>query len=397
MPTVAANGIEFAVEISGPSGAPPVVFVHALGASKESWREQVAAFAGRYRCIAYDSRGHGETTAGPMVPHVAALADDLRAVLDALGIQRATLVGISVGGMTVQHFAATHPERVERLVLMSTTAKTVDGAPFRARATDVRANGLDAVARATMVPRWFGATFAAARPDRVEEVRRRFVATDRECYALAAEAVGGFDAHHLLGRITAPTLVVGGAKDPGTPPDVAKNLADRIGGATFVVIPNAAHQVAIEAAEAVAAYVGAFLALGRVAAMRPPATFEDGLANRRSVLGDAYVDKALAKAGGAFGAPWQDFVTRVAWGELWGDPALRWRERSMLTLALLMVLNREEEFRLHVLGALRNGVTVEELQALIRHVAGYAGAAAGNNANRWAISALAEMEREVGD
>ncbi len=395
MPTVAANGIEFAVEISGPSGAPPIVFVHALGASKESWREQVAAFAGRYRCITYDSRGHGATTPGPMVPHIAALADDLRAVLDALGIQRATIAGISIGGMTAQHFAATHPERVVRLVLVSTTARTVDGAPFRARANDVRANGLDAVAKATMTPRWFGAAFAAAHPGRVEEVRRRFVATDRESYALAAEAVGDFDAHHLLGRITAPTLVVVGAQDPGTPPDVAKDLADRIGGATLVVVPNAAHLVTIEAAEVVAAHVGAFLDLGRPPA-QVAATFADGLANRRAVLGDAYVDRALASAGGAFGAPWQDFVTRIAWGELWGDPALRWRERSMLTLVLLMVLNREEEFRLHVRGALRNGVTLEELQALIRHAAGYAGAAAGNNANRWAISALAEMERQAG-
>ncbi|MGV8840951.1 MAG: alpha/beta fold hydrolase [Bauldia sp.] len=394
MPTIAANGIEFAVDIRGPSSAPPLVFVHALGASKESFREQVAAFAGRYRCIAYDSRGHGATTPGPMVPHVAALADDLRGVLDALGVARAAIVGISVGGMTAQHFAATHPERVERLVLMSTTAKTIDGEPFRKRAADVRVNGLDAVAKATMVPRWFSEAFAAAHPARVEDVRRRFVATDRECYALAAEAVGSFDAHHLLGRITAPTLVLVGGRDPGTPPEVAKDLADRIGGATLVVIPDAGHQVAIEAAEAVAAYVGAFLDLGRHVEERAPATFEEGLANRRAVLGDAYVDKALAKAGGAFGAPWQDFVTRIAWGELWGDPALRWRERSMLTLALLMVLNREEEFRLHVRGAIGNGVTIEQLQALIRHAAGYAGAAAGNNANRWAIAALAEMERE---
>ncbi|MCW5718228.1 MAG: alpha/beta fold hydrolase [Bauldia sp.] len=394
MPTIAANGIEFAVEIAGPSGAPPIVFVHALGASKESWREQIAAFAGRYRCIAYDARGHGATTPGPMVPHVAALADDLRGVLDALGIQRATIAGISIGGMTAQHFAATHPERVERLILLSTTAKTVDGEPFRSRARDVRATGLDAVAKATMT-RWFSAAFAAAHPARVEDVRRRFVATDRECYALAAEAVGGFDAHHLLGRITAPTLVVVGAQDPGTPPEVARDLADRIGGATLVVIPDAAHMVTVEAAKPVAAYVGAFLDLGREPGTRPSATFEDGLANRRAVLGDAYVDRALASAGGVFGAPWQDFVTRIAWAELWGDPALRWRERSMLTLALLMVLNREEEFRLHVRGALRNGVAVEELQALIRHAAGYAGAAAGNNANRWAIAALAEMEEEA--
>jgi 3-oxoadipate enol-lactonase/4-carboxymuconolactone decarboxylase len=130
-----------------------------------------------------------------------------------------------------------------------------------------------------------------------------------------------------------------------------------------------------------------------VTAPAGPPTFAEGLANRRSVLGDAYVDRALDSSG-EFGAPWQDFVSRVAWGEAWGDPSLSWKIRSLLTLALCAALNREDEFRLHLHGALLNGATREELQALIRHVAVYAGAPAGNNANRWAVAELSRGDAE---
>ncbi|MGD9739255.1 MAG: alpha/beta fold hydrolase [Bauldia sp.] len=389
MPTITTQGATFSYDIRGPSGAPALVFIDALGATRDMWREQIAALAGPYRCIAYDANGHGETPPRAIAPTIDALADDLASFLDGLGVGRAVLVGASIGGMTAQAFASRFPERVERLVLISTSARTADPTVFRNRAADVRAKGLDDLAEPTM-GRWFTPGFAEHHADRVEDIRKAFLRTDREAYARMAEAVGALDLLDRLPAIEAPTLVIAGAEDKGTPPENAIDIRSRIPNATLVIIPGGAHMVPIECAAAVSSAIAAFLALGRGSEThRAPATFEDGLANRRAVLGDAYVDRALASSG-ELGAPWQDYVTRIPWGEAWGDPALPWKTRSLLTLALVASMGREDEFRLHVHGALRNGATKAELQALIRHVAAYAGAAAGNNANRWMVAELAD-------
>jgi 3-oxoadipate enol-lactonase/4-carboxymuconolactone decarboxylase len=88
--------------------------------------------------------------------------------------------------------------------------------------------------------------------------------------------------------------------------------------------------------------------------------------------------------------PWQDFITRAAWGEIWGDPALPWKTRSLVTLAMMVALHREEEFKLHVRPALRNGVTIEELRSLLMQTAIYAGVPAANAAFRWAKEVLGD-------
>ena len=118
-------------------------------------------------------------------------------------------------------------------------------------------------------------------------------------------------------------------------------------------------------------------------------TYREGLGIRREVLGSAHVDRSL-DAAGAFGMPWQDFITRVAWHDAWGDPTLPRKTRSLLTLAMMIALHREEEFKLHVRPALGNGVTVDELRSLIRHAAVYAGIPAGNAAMRWVRDVLGD-------
>jgi 3-oxoadipate enol-lactonase/4-carboxymuconolactone decarboxylase len=165
-----------------------------------------------------------------------------------------------------------------------------------------------------------------------------------------------------IGAITAPTLIVAGADDPATPVALMQEIGSRIPDAELLVLPRAAHLLAVERADLVSLHLSAFL--DRAARMQQALpggrTFEAGLANRRSVLGAAHVARSLDRAG-AFAMPWQDFITRVAWGEIWGDPALPWKTRSLITLAMMVALHREEEFKLHVRPALRNGVTLDEL------------------------------------
>jgi 4-carboxymuconolactone decarboxylase len=115
--------------------------------------------------------------------------------------------------------------------------------------------------------------------------------------------------------------------------------------------------------------------------MRPPSSPSDdpGERTRREVLGDEHVDRAQARATD-FTAPFQDFITRYAWGEVWNRPGLDRRARSMITLAALTSVRAEGELELHVRGALRNGLTPEEIREVLLHTAVYAGVPAANAA-----------------
>jgi alkylhydroperoxidase/carboxymuconolactone decarboxylase family protein YurZ len=107
------------------------------------------------------------------------------------------------------------------------------------------------------------------------------------------------------------------------------------------------------------------------------------------VLGVDHVQRSLSNAG-AFAAPWQDFITRSAWGEIWGDDTLPWKTRSLVTLSMMVALHREEEFKLHLRPALKNGVTIVELQALLMQTSIYAGVPAANAAFRWVREVLGD-------
>lgn len=119
--------------------------------------------------------------------------------------------------------------------------------------------------------------------------------------------------------------------------------------------------------------------------------YEKGMKVRREVLGNEHVDRATAKVN-EFNGPFQDFITRYAWGEIWARPGLTRRERSLITLAILVALNREAEFRIHVRAALNNGVTMEELRELLLHSAIYCGLPAANAATHAAEEVLNEAK-----
>jgi 4-carboxymuconolactone decarboxylase len=115
---------------------------------------------------------------------------------------------------------------------------------------------------------------------------------------------------------------------------------------------------------------------------------QKGMKIRRDVLGDAHVDRATQTAT-EFTAPFQDLITRYAWGEVWSRPGLSRHTRSLLTLAMTIALNREEEFRLHLQAAVNNGVTREEIQEVLLHSAIYCGVPAANHAFKIAAEVLA--------
>jgi 4-carboxymuconolactone decarboxylase len=119
--------------------------------------------------------------------------------------------------------------------------------------------------------------------------------------------------------------------------------------------------------------------------------YEKGIEVRRAVLGDAHVDDSVARKT-PFDEPFQDLITRYAWGEVWARPGLTRQTRSLLTLAMLVALNRSEEFRMHVRAAVRNKVSREEIQEVLLHAAIYCGVPAANTAFHIAQEVFAEMD-----
>lgn len=384
MATAKVNGVELYYETAGQAGAPAIIFAHSIGSSIDIWDDVTSALSARFYTIRYDIRGHGRSSAFDAPVSIEDLAADQAGLLDALGIESAHVVGLSLGGMIAQAFALDHPGRVLSLGLVATTAHLPPPEFWRDRAALVRAKGM-AAAVDLVIPRWFTEGYREREPAVVAGFHKRFVATDAESYARCCAAIGAMDLREQIAAIRAPTLVLVGSEDPATPPAMAEDLRQRIPGSELVVVSGAAHIVSVERADAVTAHLAAFI--DRHERGAATGVFAKGLAVRTSVLGANYVEATLAKAG-AFGAGWQDFITRYAWGEVWGDSTLPKKTRSLLTLAMMIALHREEEFKLHVRPALGNGVTVEELKAVIKQAAIYAGVPAGNAAMRWAREVL---------
>jgi 3-oxoadipate enol-lactonase/4-carboxymuconolactone decarboxylase len=372
MPLIDVNGTKLFYDFTGPADAPVVAFSNSLGTTAEMWDHVVRPLASTFRCLRYDTCGHGRSPArsGPVT--VRMLADDLAALMDALGVARAHVVGLSLGGMTAQALAIHHPGKVADLVLMATAAYLPPAENWHARAKAVRAGGMRAIVDAVMA-RWFT---PAVDPARLAWYRGLFLGIDPEGYAACCEAIAAMDLRPDLGRVSASTLVVAGSDDPVTDVAGSRALAAAIPGARFAVVENASHLLAIERADETAALLKGFLPAIPAA---PDGTLASGYANRKAVLGIDHVQRSAAAAG-PFARPWQEFITRIAWGETWGDPTLPWKTRSLVTLAMMVALGREAEFKLHLKPALKNGVSPDELRALLLHAAVYAGVPAVNGA-----------------
>lgn len=258
MSRIAIGGIDLRYTLEGPEGAPVVAFSNSLGATLEMWDDLLPALSDRFRVLRYDTRGHGGSAAHDAPTEIADLAGDLAGLLDALGIARAHLVGLSLGGMTVQALASANPERVASATLMATAAHLPSEEMWDERARTVRAQGTAALVEATL-GRWFTPAFLAGEPATVNAVRAHFVSCDPAGYAACCGAIGRMDLRTRLSGITAPTLVIAGRDDPSTPPAKAEEICAHIPQAELVVLPQAAHLLAVERPDASGSYLRAFL------------------------------------------------------------------------------------------------------------------------------------------
>lgn len=241
--------------VEGPAEAPVLVLLNSLGTDMRMWDPQAAELREEYRLVRLDTRGHGGSPAPDAPWTLADLGGDVLALLDSLGIAKASFAGVSLGGSTAVWIAAHAQERVEHLFACFTSAWFGPPDPWLQRAAIVRTDGVEAVADAVL-DRWF--TYAI-NPALRARMREMIVATSPAGYAAATEVVAHLDLRDDLGRITAPTLVISGNEDPACPPDVGRALAAGIRGAEFAGLEGAAHLGNVQRPEPVTDLIRAHL------------------------------------------------------------------------------------------------------------------------------------------
>lgn len=272
---VAANGRRIFFDDSGAGDDRPVVLLIAgRGGARRSWGPQVAAFAPSLRVVTLDNRDAGESDQEEASYTMADLADDAVALLDALGVARAHVAGISMGGMIALQLALNHPRRVERLVLIATSAG--GWSPEQRHALTLPPDPwiADPVERARAgMAQIVGPAARAALPGRLPEVierarGNRFTAAG---YVRQNGAIGTHDVRARLGEITAPTLVIHGDADPLVPFAQGRILAAEIPGARALFLPGVGHLPPFERPGEVNRAILAFLGVGQEASAAAPA------------------------------------------------------------------------------------------------------------------------------
>lgn len=236
--------------VTGRPDGPAVVLSNSLGSTHRMWDSQVAALEERFRVVRYDTRGHGDSPVPPGPYSIDELADDVIALLDRFDVERAHLVGLSLGGMTMMRVAARNPERVDRLALLCTAAYLPPAQGWTDRAALVRADGTSAVA-AAVVQRWFTPGYLAANTEARQQFEAMVAATPAEGYAACCEAIAAMDQRSDLSSIIAPTLAIAGADDPATPPDLLRDIVDSVPNGRLLVVPDSAHLANAEQADTI--------------------------------------------------------------------------------------------------------------------------------------------------
>jgi pimeloyl-ACP methyl ester carboxylesterase len=257
------RGVRLAYEVRG-DGA-PVLLVHGLGYGRWGWEPVADSVAEDFLVVLFDNRGIGASDV-PRGPYtVRALAEDAVAVLDAAGVERAHVVGTSLGGMVAQELALSFAERVDRLVLACTTPGGLGSYPMPAQtvALMLEAPGLPVeVALRRFVENALAPGTVAERPELVERIYALRLANPLDLAGWQAQAAAGttFDALARLGAIAAPTLVVTGTDDNVVDPRNSELLARRIRGALLERLPGTGHLFFWEEPERFSRLVTEFLA-----------------------------------------------------------------------------------------------------------------------------------------
>jgi 3-oxoadipate enol-lactonase / 4-carboxymuconolactone decarboxylase len=372
--------------LQGNAGRPVLILSHSIGTDHSMWDLQVPDLLPHFQILRYDTRGHGasDTSAGEYSVEI--LGGDLLGLADTLGISQFAFCGLSMGGAVGQWIAAQAPERVTHLVLANTSPQFLPRTNWETRIAAVLTGGMHAILDVAMSRFFLPETLAKKNPH-AASIRSVLLGTDPVGYTGCCAALRDLNHSDLLRNIRTPTLVIVGDHDVSTPWNGhGERLASGISGAKALHL-EAAHLSNIERPRSFTTALLQFLLSSDANAD----SLQTGFELRRAVLGDAYVDNAIA-ATTDFTREFQELITRYAWGTIWSRPELDWRTRRLLVLAVMAALGRWEEFALHVRAGLASDLELCDLKELLLQLAVYAGVPSANTGFKIAAEQIKKHE-----
>ena len=255
MPLIYLDTLRLNAQISGPPDGPPVVLIHALGTDLTLW-DEVAAALPRNRVLRFDLRGHGRSDVPPAPYAMGALIRDTETLMGHFGLRDAVVAGVSLGGLIAQGLATKRLDLVRAMVLSNTAAKIGSADLWAARRADVASHGLAVYAPGAM-ERIFGRKWRDH--PQMPRLRDMLLATDPEGWTGCAAAIAGTDFYTTTAALTLPTLVIAGANDGTTPPDLVRETADLMPGCRLEMIRGAGHLPMVDQPAAFIALLQDFL------------------------------------------------------------------------------------------------------------------------------------------
>jgi 3-oxoadipate enol-lactonase len=252
------NDVVLHYRVSGREGAPWIVFSNSLGTDFRIWDEVAASLGERYRILCYDKRGHGLSEATPAPYSLDDHVGDLEALAAHVGIDRAALVGLSVGGLIVQSLASRRPDLAAALVLCDTAHKIGTAEMWNARIETTETKGIGAMADAIM-ERWFTPAYRDPSNAAFIGYLAMLTRTPAAGYAGTCAALRDADLTRSTAALKLPALCIVGDSDGATPPDLVRSTAELIEGARFEIIADAGHIPCVEKPAETIALIGGFL------------------------------------------------------------------------------------------------------------------------------------------
>lgn len=250
------DGVALHWREDGASDGPAVVFANALGCDLRIWNDVVARLPGRFRAIRYDMRGHGLSDCPAAPWTMGALVRDAERLIEQLGLRNCVFVGLSIGGMVAQGLAAKRPDLLRGLGLSHTAAKIGTREIWAERIAQVNADGIEAIADG-ILEKWFTRAYRAT--PALGLWRNMIIRQPVAGYTGLCQAISGTDFYTTTAAIDLPTLVLAGAEDGSTPPDLVRETAAMIPGARFELIRGAGHIPCVEQPEMLAGHLATFM------------------------------------------------------------------------------------------------------------------------------------------
>lgn len=358
--------MKISYKLEGTPNSPVLIFSNSLGAEMMMWDELIPYLLPYFRVLRYNTNPLLFETSDVTVDD---LGNQVISLMNDLNVDKAYFCGLSMGGLIGQSLAIHHESRFYKIAISNTAVKigTID--TWNERIQIVTNKGFDELSE-MMMERWFTDDYRKYHTDRVNQIKEVFKKNDPELYIKNCKAIGNADFTDHLSKIGIPVLVLTGDQDPVTTVAQAEFLSDHIQQAECKILP-AKHLSGTELPlEFASALIDFFVGKN---------IDERGMHVRRTVLGNAHVDRSISNLN-EFNQDFQSFITRYAWGDVWSRPGLSKHDRSLITLAMLIALNRKDEFKMHIKAALNNGVSKDVIKEVILQSALYCGLPAANEA-----------------